>query len=119
MTQRNAQTKSILSKLFRQILLEQRIGPARFNVLVDAYLEDESKKQPPGSFGPYTQRAHNLIDELHSSEMSMDTFIKALKVLKLEKCEFGITAQDKNGKVVGAAALIDLVDSPLLENSHD
>lgn len=110
MTQRNTQTKSILSKLFRQILLEQRIGPARINVLVDEYLEDETKKQPPGSLGPHTNRAHELINELSSSKMSMDTFLKALKVLKIEKCEFSITARDKNGKAIGGAALLDLVD---------
>lgn len=90
-------TKGILTKLFRQMLQDLNIGPARFGKYLQDYIMD-SRYGVPNNKKDQTSMRGNLVKDFSKPEMSWNVFCNALRFLQIVKIEFAVKAYHANGQ---------------------
>lgn len=96
----------ILSRLFRQILLDLNIGPARFASLLQDYINDVRNCIPDNRKDRTSSRG-NMTKEFSRPQMTWRVFCKALRFLQIKKIEFVIKAHHANGKATLHSTVVD------------
>lgn len=90
-------SNGVLSRLFRQMLLDLNIGGSRFGSLLQDYIQDSHHGAPLNKKDQTSMRG-NLTKEFSRPQMTWKVFIKALRFLQLIKIDFVIKAYHANGK---------------------
>lgn len=88
-----------LSRLFRQILRDRRIGPEKFGSLMHDYLSDPRNRVAPNRKDRTSARG-NLGMALAQPQMTWKVFCKGLRFLKVVKIDIAIRAYYANGQEV-------------------
>lgn len=86
-----------LSRLFRQILRDRRIGPEKFGALMHDYLNDP-RNRVPNNRKDRTSTRGNLGMALQADKMTWKVFCKGLRFLKVVKIDIAIRAYYSNGQ---------------------
>jgi hypothetical protein len=97
----------VLSRLWRQILVDLNIREARFGELLQAYVLDPRNAVPNNKRDQISTRG-NLNKEFGRPQMTWKVFCKALKFLNIAKIEFVINATHTNGKLTSHSTLVNL-----------
>jgi hypothetical protein len=87
----------VLSRLFRQMLLDLNIGPPQFSILMAQYLADP-RNAVPNNKKDQTSMRGNLNKEFSRPQMTWKVFCKALRFLQITKIEFVLQASRAVGK---------------------
>lgn len=87
----------VLSRLFRQMLLDLNIGPSRFGSLLQEYILDP-RNGVPNNKKDQTSMRGNLTKEFSRPQMTWKVFCKALRFLQITKIEFVIKAYHRTGR---------------------
>lgn len=90
-------TNGTLSRLFRQILRDRRIGPEKFGSLMYDYLNDPSNRIANNRKDRTSARG-NLGMALTQDKMTWKVFCRGLKFLKIVKIDIAIRAHYANGQ---------------------
>lgn len=91
------EAKGILSRIFRQVLVELAVTPTLWNQLMNKYLDDARNRVPRTSKGRSSTRG-NLSKELRKVDMTWGNFEKAVRFLNPISAEFSITMKWRGGK---------------------
>ena len=86
-----------LSRLFRQILRDRKIGPEKFGSLMHDYLNDPSNRIPNNRKDRTSARG-NLGMALTQDKMTFKVLCKGFKFLKIWKVDIAIRAYYTNGQ---------------------
>ncbi len=97
--------RGILSKIFRQLLLELNITPIMFNKLLNQYLKDPRNRVSKTSKGRSSTRG-NISKELRKSRMTWANFEKGIRFLNPVKATFHIRLEWKNGRTTNHSITI-------------
>jgi hypothetical protein len=96
----------VLSRLFRQMLLDLNIGPSRFGSLLQEYILDP-RNGVPNNKKDQTSMRGNLTKEFSRPQMTWKVFCKALRFLQIKKIEFVIKAHHRIGKSTIHSSVVD------------
>lgn len=102
----------LLARLFRRLLLSQGILPASFESFASDFVLAASRKVSRSDASRLFTKG-NLRRELAKPTMSFKVFIKALKLLKVQRVTVGIHVQFSNGKLAYEEASLDLGDQEI------
>jgi len=97
----------VLSRLWRQILLDLGIGPERFGIILQDHVTNPLNGIPNNKKDQISYRS-NLTKELAKPQMTWKVFMKALRFLNILKVEITLTAYHANTKVTEHKAKINL-----------
>lgn len=89
-------SNGILSRLWRQMLLDLDIGPKKFGYMLQAYVIDPRNGFPNNRKDQISTRG-NLTKEFARPQMTWKVFCKALRFLNILKIDFAIKAYHANG----------------------
>jgi hypothetical protein len=90
----------VLSRLFRQILWDLNIGPARFGSLLQDYIQD-ARHGVPNNKKDQTSMRGNITKEFSRAQMTWKVFCKGLRFLQITKIELVIKAHHANPIKIG------------------
>lgn len=96
----------VLSRLFRQMLLDLNIGPSRFGQLLQHYILDARNGVPNNKKDQTSQRG-NLTKELSKPQMTWKVFCKAMRLLQIVRIEFVVKAHHPGGKTSLHSTVVD------------
>lgn len=96
----------VLSRLFRQMLLDLNVGPSRFGSLLQDYILDP-RNGVPNNKKDQTSMRGNLTKEFSRPQMTWKVFCKALRFLQITKIEFVIKAHHRHGKTTIHSTVVD------------
>ena len=96
----------VLSRLFRQMLLDLNIGPPQFGHLMAQYLADP-RNAVPNNKKDQTSMRGNLNKEFSRPQMTWKVFCKALRFLQITKIEFVLQATRATGKPTIHSTVVD------------
>ena len=86
-----------LSRLFRQILRDRKVGPEKFGALMHDYLDDP-RNRVSNNRKDRTSARGNLGMALAQPKMTWKVFCKGLRFLKVVKIDIAIRAYYANGQ---------------------
>ncbi|EKD22615.1 MAG: hypothetical protein ACD_84C00038G0012 [uncultured bacterium] len=87
----------VLSRLWRQMLLDLNVGPARFGSLLQEYILDPRNGVPNNKKDQISTRG-NLTKEFTRPHMTWKVFCKGLRFLNITKVKFIVEATHGNGR---------------------
>lgn len=90
-------SKSLLSRLFRQLMKDLNVGPERFGALMRDYINDP-RNHIPRNRKDMTSARGNLGAALSKPQMTWKVFCKGLAFLKIWKIDIAIRVYHSNGK---------------------
>lgn len=96
----------VLSRLFRQMLLDLNVGPSRFGSLLQEYILDP-RNGVPNNKKDQTSMRGNLTKEFSRPQMTWKVFCKALRFLQITKIEFVIKAHHRTGRSTIHSTVVD------------
>lgn len=108
----------VLSRLFRQILIDLNVGPQRYGTLMRDYITDQRNLIPANKRDQTSERG-NINKEFYRSQMTWRVFMKGLRFLQFTKVRFIIQATHTNGTVTEHATVIDLGTRREAAEFHD
>lgn len=79
----------VLSRLFRTILFDLNIGPAKFGYLLQDYVVD-TRHGVPNNRKDQTSMRGNLRKEFAKTQMTWKVFCKSLRFLQIRKMEINV-----------------------------
>lgn len=95
-TRLTEQSQNLLTKLFRQVLVELNIGAKTFEPLVKRYLRDPHSGIADDPTARNNHRG-NLMKELASNDMTWRIFLKALRVIGVSEFELALSIKRRSG----------------------
>lgn len=99
-----SKAESLLTRLWRQILLDLQIGPKNFDACVNRYLRDPNTGIADNPTARNNHRG-NLMKELASETMTWKGLSKGLQVVGVEKYEVVINIQRRDGNITSHGIL--------------
>jgi hypothetical protein len=111
----------VLSRLWRQMLLDLNIGPARYGDLMRDFVTDIRNGIAPTRKDQTSARG-NITKEFARPQMTWKVFMKALRFLQVTKVEFAIKCHYANGRTTTHGTTVDFGTRPqinqFLEELH-
>lgn len=96
----------VLSRLFRQMVLDLGIGPSQFGSLLQDYILD-ARHGVPNNRKDQTSQRGNLTKEFSRPQMTWKVFCKALRFLQVLKIDIIIKAHHENGMTTIHSTAVD------------
>ena len=112
------ESSGVLTRLFRQILADMRIGPLAWDSLMNQYLVDPRNGIPDNGKDRSTERG-NLNKKLRSRAMTWKGFEKGLRFLSPIKVRFEIHMTWRNRRTTIHGVNVPLVRGPLPDDDDD
>jgi len=97
----------VLSRLWRQILLDSGITLARYNSIMEAHILDVKNGVPNNKRDQISYRG-NMTKELAKPQMSWKVFMKALKFLNITNIELTIACTHSNKRTTVHSTKVNL-----------
>ena len=97
----------VLSRLWRQILLDLGIGPERFGVILQEFVTNPINGIPNNKKDQISCRG-NLTKELARPQMTWKVFMKALRFLNIISIEITLTAKHVNATTTIHKTVVNL-----------
>lgn len=110
-------SNGVLSRLFRQMLLDLNVGPSRFGSLLQDYILDP-RNGVPNNKKDQTSMRGNLTKEFSRPQMTWKVFCKALRFMQIIKIEFVIKAHHRGGKSTIHSTVVDF-GGTVFDNDED
>jgi hypothetical protein len=111
----------VLSRLWRQMLLDLNIGPARYGDLMRDFVTDIRNGIAPTRKDQTSARG-NITKEFARPQMTWKVFMKALRFLQVVKVEFAIKCHYASGRTTTHGTTVDFGSRPqvaqFLEELH-
>lgn len=82
----------LLTKLYRQVLIERGVGPAHWDRLMEKYLDDPRRCENSDTRERNSDRS-NMTGAAAEDNMTIKTFIKSLTFLRPERITFVVTVE--------------------------
>lgn len=117
-------SKGLLSKLWRIILLDNKVSHYKFSMLMDHFLNDSSNQALDTPKERFNNRG-NLNKEFSNAQMSWKVFCKCMKFMQFTELRLTLEAKHHDGKTTTHKVMVNLKDEvngssddPLLDNEH-
>lgn len=101
------QAEGVLSRLFRQILADNKVGSYAWNNLMERYLDDPRNGIPKNGKDRSSARG-NLGKELYRSSMTWKVFRKGLQFLGARRVKFTVECEWSNRRKTVHSVNLDL-----------
>ena len=105
--------KGLLSKLWRIILLENKISHYKFSNLMDHFLNSQSSQAEDDDPKVRFNNRGNLNKEFSNTQMSWKVFCKCMKFMQFTEFRITIEAKHQDGKVTVHQTMLNLRDNDL------
>lgn len=103
---KTAGSAGILSRLFRQMMLDLNISPLKIHELMQAYILDPRNGVPNNRRDQISERG-NLTKELARPQMTWKIFCKSLRFIGIRKVRLTLVATHANGVETTHGTFID------------
>ena len=91
------EARGVLSRIFRKVLGDLNVTPAKWNSLMNAYLTNPRNRVPRNSRGRSSVRG-NLNKELRKEDMTWSNFEKGIRFLNPVRASFVIKLEWRSGR---------------------
>ena len=108
----------VLSRLWRQMLMDMGIGPVHYDMLLQRYVTDP-RNGIPNNRKDQTSARGNIVKELAKPHMTWKVFCKGLRYLSIVKFELIIKAYHYDGRTSSHKTQIGLGAVQDIKEEHE
>jgi len=110
--------KGLLSKLWRLVLLDNKISHYKFSNLMDHYLNKQTNQAMDSPEKRFNNRG-NLNKEFSNSQMSWKVFCKCMQFMQFSEIRITLDAKHHDGKITTHQVRLNLKDGLMDDPDFD